>query len=98
MILHIFPVFWLLLIYLSLKLLEWRIKSSFCLQWNSNFGRHLWWCSIFYKTIPGSVFYEALHSEAIRRKHDSNHQDVVFLEGILSPLVKKKGEAKAGAL
>ena len=42
--------------------------------------------------------YFLQNNPRIRRKHDSNHQDVVFLEGILSPLVKKKGEAKAGAL
>ena len=48
--------------------------------------------------IAGSVFCEVLNSEAILRKYDSNHQDVVFLEGVLSPLVKKKGEAEAGAL
>ena len=99
MILYILPVFWFLLIYFSLTPLEqWRIKSSFCLQRNNKFGPHLWWCSIFYKTMAGLVFCKVRHSEAIRRKHDSNHQDVAFLEGVLSPLVKKKGEAEAGAL
>ena len=48
--------------------------------------------------MAGLVFCKVRHSEAIRRKHDSNHQDVAFLEGVLSPLAKKKGEAEAGAL
>ena len=30
------------------------------------------------KTIASSVFCEVLHSEAICRKRDSTHQDVVF--------------------
>ena len=36
------------------------------------------WRSIFYETITGSVFCEVPHSVAIRRKHDSTHQDVAF--------------------
>ena len=48
--------------------------------------------------MAGLVLCEVRHSQAIRRKHDSNHQDVAFLEGVLSPLAKKKGEAEAGAL
>ena len=44
--------------------------------------------------IAGSVFCKVLHSEAIHRKHDSNPQDVAFLEGVLSPLPKKKVKQK----
>ena len=47
--------------------------------------------------MAGSVFCEVHHSEAIRRKHDSNHQDVAFL-GVCRLWRKKKGEAEAGAL
>ena len=73
------------------KLLEWcRIISSFCLQWNCKFGHHLWWCSIFYETMAGSVFCEVLHSEAIHRKRDSNHQDLAFFRRHFIAFGRKK--------
>ena len=52
------------------------------------------------KTITSSVFCEVLHSEAIHRKCDSAHQDVVFFRRrfIDYGRKKKKGEAEAGAL
>ena len=52
---------------------------------------------IFYKMIAGSVFCEVLHSEAIRRKRDSTHQDVRFRMHFVAFGVKKC-EAEAGAL
>ena len=83
----------------TFRIMENNKQLIFCLQWNQKFWRHLWWCSIFYETIAGSVFCEVLHSEAIRRKRDHNtHQHVAFLEGVLSPSTDNKGEAEAGAL
>ena len=41
------------------------------------------------------TFCEVLYSEAIRRKCESTHQDVAFLEGILLPSAAKKVKPKA---
>ena len=53
------------------------------------FGRHLRWCSIFYETIAGSVFCEVLHSVSIRRKRDSNHQELAFFRRCFVAFHKK---------
>ena len=62
------------------------------------FGRHLWWCSIFYKTIAGWVFCEVLHSISIRRKRDSNHQELAFFRRCFVIFHKKVTYVGATAL
>ena len=64
--------------------------------WYRKFGSHLWWCSIFYEMIAGSVFCEVLHSEASCRKRDSTHQDVTFRRCFVT-FGRKKCEAEARA-
>ena len=49
--------------------------------------------------IPRSVFCEALHSEASRRKRETNRQDLAFFKRRFIDFGgKKKGEQEAGAL
>ena len=49
--------------------------------------------------IPLSVFCEALHSEASRRKRETNRQDLAFFKRRFIDFDgKKKGEQEAGAL
>ena len=74
----------------TFRIMENNNKSSFCLQQNHKFGRLLWWCSIFYETIPGSIFMKY----CIQRPFVENVTALIkmwrFLEGVLSPSAGKK--------
>ena len=96
MILYIFPVFWLL--HIHLKLLEQRIITSFFFVCNEIVSLGTIFDSAVFSTIWPQAQFEVLHSEAIRRKRDSTHQDVAFFRRRFVAFGRQKSETEAGAL
>ena len=97
----IFPVHFPCVLITSHHLKTFRIMENnkqLCLLRNHKFGRHLTWCSIFYETITGSVFFVNYSIQGpfiknktafIKMRHFSKRRFIAF--------GKNKGEAEAGA-